>query len=190
MTSRIDRYGLHVDAALDRFVMEQALPGTGLVAEDFWKGFSALVHELAPVNKALLAKRDALQMQIDAWCKSHLGQTTPAAQETFLREIGYLVPEGPDFQIDTANVDDEIARVAGPQLVVPVTNARYAINAANARWAASMIASMAQMPWAVLHRWAAMTAGAAPAWLHGCACFSTRPFLWWAPVMPMRGAMW
>jgi malate synthase len=134
MTAPVDHHGLHVDGALSRFVMTQALPGTGLDADHFWKGFSALVHDLALVNKALLARRDDLQSQIDAWNKAHLDHAPVAAQEAFLREIGYLVPEGPAFQIDTQNVDDEIAIVAGPQLVVPVTNARYAINAANARW--------------------------------------------------------
>jgi malate synthase len=134
MTKRIDRNGLQVDEGLDRFIHEQALPGTGVATENFWNGFSALVHDLVPENRALLAKRDAFQAKIDAWCKSHAGDISPIAQEKFLREIGYLVTEGGDFQIGTSNVDPEIASIAGPQLVVPVTNARYAINAANARW--------------------------------------------------------
>jgi malate synthase len=134
MTKRINHHGLLVDEALDAFINTQALPGTGVNQDAFWKGFSALVHDLAPENRTLLVKREALQVKIDAWCKSHQGDISPSGQEAFLREIGYLVPEGDDFKIDTTNVDPEIASIAGPQLVVPVTNARYAINAANARW--------------------------------------------------------
>ena len=129
----IDRHGLKVDQLLERFIENEVLPGTGLAPEHFWKGFSALVHDLAPRNRALLQKRDALQAKIDAWHRAHPGAGI-AAQKDFLEEIGYLLPEGPDFTIDTTNVDPEIASVAGPQLVVPVTNARYALNAANARW--------------------------------------------------------
>ncbi len=129
----IQRHGLEVDQHLDDFIMQQVLPGTGVKADDFWQGFSALIHDLAPKNHALLAKRDALQAQIDAWHKANPGASI-AAQKDFLSEIGYLLPEGPDFRIETANVDPEIASIAGPQLVVPVTNARYALNAANARW--------------------------------------------------------
>jgi malate synthase len=134
MKKTIDRAGLKVDAELDAFIAEKALPGTGIAPEVFWKGFSELVHELAPVNRDLLKKRDALQLKIDQWCRDHAGDLSHAKQEEFLREIGYIVPEVPDFHIDTANVDPEIATTAGPQLVVPVTNARYALNAANARW--------------------------------------------------------
>ena len=134
MNKRIDRAGLKVDSELEAFIREKALPGTGVDPDAFWKGFSELVHELAPVNRALLKTRDDLQTQIDVWCRAHAGDTTHAKQEEFLREIGYIVPDVPDFSIDTANVDPEIASVAGPQLVVPVTNARYALNAANARW--------------------------------------------------------
>jgi malate synthase len=102
---------------------------------DFWSGLSALVHEFGPENRALLQKRADLQKAIDDWHIARRGQRhDPAAYEAFLREIGYLVPEGVDFQIETANVDPEIAEVPGPQLVVPVMNARYALNAANARW--------------------------------------------------------
>jgi malate synthase len=134
MTRRIDRAGLKVDAELDAFITEKALPGTGISPDVFWTGFSALVHDLTPINRALLKRRDDLQTQIDQWCRAHAGDTTHAKQEEFLREIGYIVPDVPDFKIDTANVDPEIATTAGPQLVVPVTNARYALNAANARW--------------------------------------------------------
>ena len=134
MTSRVDRFGLQVDAALERFISQEALPGTGIATDAFWQGFSSLVHELAPVNRALLAKRDDFGKQIDTWCRDHAGATTSAAQEVFLREIGYIVGEPGDFTVDTSNVDAEIASTPGPQLVVPVTNARYALNAANARW--------------------------------------------------------
>ena len=133
--SRIDKHGLQVDARLAAFVEDRALPGTGIAPDAFWSGFAALVADLAPRNRALLAKRDALQAQIDAWHKARRNQPHDHyAYKAFLEEIGYLLPEGPDFQIDTANVDPEIADIPGPQLVVPITNARYALNAANARW--------------------------------------------------------
>jgi malate synthase len=129
----IDRHGLNVDPRLDRFVMDAALPGTGVDAEDFWKGFSSFIHALAPRNRALLAKRDMLQARIDEWHRNN-PDSGQARQQAFLRDIGYLLPEGAPFSIETANIDPEIASIAGPQLVVPVTNARYALNAANARW--------------------------------------------------------
>ena len=133
--NRIDKHGLQVDARLAAFVEDRALPGTGVDAGAFWAGFAALVADLAPRNRALLAKRDSLQAQIDAWHKARRNQPHDHyAYKAFLEEIGYLLPEGPDFKIDTANVDPEIAEIAGPQLVVPITNARYALNAANARW--------------------------------------------------------
>ncbi len=117
------------------FVTRQALPGTGLDADKFWAGFSALVHRLAPQNKALLAERDRLQAAIDDWHRARKGKPHDAAEyRAFLESIGYLVPEGADFQITTQNVDPEIATIAGPQLVVPLTNARFGLNAANARW--------------------------------------------------------
>ncbi len=134
MIDRLDRFGLKVDGEIDRFISDKALPGTGLDNETFWRGFSALVHDLAPFNRALLAKRQDFGQKIDAWCKGHAGAITSAEQEVFLRKIGYVVPEPGDFQIETANVDPEIAVTPGPQLVVPVTNARYALNAANGRW--------------------------------------------------------
>ncbi len=135
MAERIDRHGLRVDARMVAFIEERALPGTGVTADAFWSGLSALVHELGPENRALLQKRAEMQKAIDDWHIARRGQKhDAAAYESFLREIGYLVPEGPDFQIETANVDPEIASVPGPQLVVPVMNARYALNAANARW--------------------------------------------------------
>jgi malate synthase len=135
MTDRIERHGLKVDRALHDMIVNEALPGTGIDADAFWRGLSGLVHEFGPRNRALLARREDLQARIDAWHAAHRGQPLDAAAYTaFLKEIGYLLPEGPDFSVDTANVDPEIASIPGPQLVVPVMNARYALNAANARW--------------------------------------------------------
>ena len=135
MTQRVDRNGLQVAAVLAEFIETRALPGTGVAPADFWAGLARMVAELGPKNRALLERRAALQSQIDAWHVARRGQPhDPAAYEAFLREIGYLVPEGPDFRIETAQVDPEIATLPGPQLVVPITNARFALNAANARW--------------------------------------------------------
>jgi malate synthase len=135
MAERVERDGLQVAAAMARFIEDRALPGTGVTPAAFWAGLSDIVHRLGPKNRALLDKRAALQAQIDGWHRERRGQRfDPAAYRAFLEEIGYLVPEGPDFRIETANTDPEIAQIPGPQLVVPVTNARYALNAANARW--------------------------------------------------------
>ncbi|MGB3249365.1 MAG: malate synthase G [Tabrizicola sp.] len=135
MTKRLDRAGLQVDAVLARFIEDEALPGSGIEAGTFWTGLADLLADFAPQNRALLAKRDALQAKIDAWHIARRGQPHDhAAYKAFLAEIGYLLPEGPAFSIETTNVDPEVAKVPGPQLVVPVTNARYALNAANARW--------------------------------------------------------
>ncbi len=134
-TDRVERANLQVDAGLARFVEEAALPGTGLEPGAFWSGFAAMLADLTPKNSRLLNKREALQRQIDAW---HAGNRKKPhdheAYKAFLMEIGYLLPEGGDFEITTQNVDPEIAQVPGAQLVVPITNARYALNAANARW--------------------------------------------------------
>ncbi len=134
MTDRIEIAGLRIAPELHAFVADEALPGTGVDANAFWTGFSAIVHDLAPKNRALLAKRDAIQEKMDAWYRENGAPVDMAAYKAFLKEIGYLVPEGPAFSVATENVDPEIATIAGPQLVVPVMNARYALNAANARW--------------------------------------------------------
>jgi malate synthase len=135
MTERVQRGGLRVAKVLDDLVAERMLPDTGIGPDAFWSGFESIVDGLTPKNRALLATRDALQEKIDAWHLARRGQAhDPDAYKAFLTEIGYIVPEGGDFEIETANVDPEIASVAGPQLVVPVMNARYALNAANARW--------------------------------------------------------
>ena len=127
--------GLQVAQVLYRFVEDEALPGSGVEPAKFWQGLSDLVNELGPRNAALLARREDLQRTIDGWHRDHPGAGfDPAEYRAFLEEIEYLEPEGPDFLVDTEGVDTEIAEVAGPQLVVPVDNARYALNAANARW--------------------------------------------------------
>ena len=132
--TRIEKNGLQIDQKLHYFLVTEALPETGIDADHFFAEFSAIVHDLAPKNRALLSRRDAFQLEIDEWYRKHGAPNDLAAYEEFLREIGYLLPEGPDFKVSTENVDPEIAGIAGPQLVVPVMNARYALNAANARW--------------------------------------------------------
>ena len=129
------RAGLSVAQALLDFVEREALPETGVEASRFWQGLAALVARLSTRNKELLGKRDALQSQIDAWYAARAGQPIDVpAQIALLREIGYLTAEPGPFKIDSRNVDVELSHIAGPQLVVPVTNARYVLNAANARW--------------------------------------------------------
>ena len=135
MTERVEVGGLKVAKELYNFANTEALPGTGVDAQAFWAGLDAIVHDLAPKNAALLAKRDELQAKIDAWHKANPGaQNDLGVYKAFLKDIGYLVDEGPDFSAGTGNVDTEFSSIAGPQLVVPVMNARYALNAANARW--------------------------------------------------------
>lgn len=132
--SRIEKNGLQIEPVLYDFLVKEALPGSGVDADTFFAGFSEIVHDLAPKNRDLLAKRDRMQVAIDDWYRKNGAPVDLAIYEAFLREIGYIVPEGPAFSISTANVDPEISEIAGPQLVVPVMNARYALNAANARW--------------------------------------------------------
>jgi malate synthase len=135
MTVYVDRAGLKIAEVLAQFVENDVLPPLGMDAGRFWAGVAEVFADFAPRNKALLAKRDDLQAKIDAWHKARPGvPQDPAAYQAFLREIGYLVPEPGPFKIDTVNVDDELARLAGPQLVVPILNARFLLNAANARW--------------------------------------------------------
>ncbi|MFT3973920.1 MAG: malate synthase G [Amaricoccus sp.] len=131
---RVSCAGLAVASVLADFVETEALPGTGVDADRFWQAFAEIVRDLSPKNRALLATRDRLQAAIDDWHRSNGMPSDMAAYKAFLTEIGYLVDPGPDFEIETANVDPEIATICGPQLVVPVMNARYALNAANARW--------------------------------------------------------
>ena len=130
---RIQHGELAIAKSLYDLVNNEVAPGTGVEPKHFWDQFEQIMADLMPKNQALLAKRDAIQAKIDAWHQANRNADF-AAYKTFLTEIGYLVPEGPDFAVSPENVDDEIARIAGPQLVVPVKNARYALNAANARW--------------------------------------------------------
>lgn len=134
MTARIQQGKLSIAKELYDFIENEALVDTGVASSDYWKNFEQVVTDLTPKNKQLLAKRDALQAQIDEWHRANPGALDQSKYQGFLREIGYIMPEGADFQISTENVDAELATLAGAQLVVPVRNARYALNAANARW--------------------------------------------------------
>jgi len=135
MLERVERSGLRVETVLADFLEESALPGTGVPQRDFWDAFSTLVRDFGPRNRALLDRRTELQQKISAWHVAYRGRRFDrAAYRGFLEEIGYLVPEAPEFRIGTTDVDPEFSSIPGPQLVVPIMNARYAINAANARW--------------------------------------------------------
>ncbi len=135
MSERLTVGSLNVAQDLYDFINKDVLPGTGIEADALWEGINALMAEMAPRNRELLAKREQIQAQIDAWHRERKGQPIDMeAYQAFLRDIGYLLPEGEDFNLETDNVDAEIAEIAGPQLVVPIMNARYALNAANARW--------------------------------------------------------
>ena len=135
MSGRIDKNGLSIDERLVTFIESEAIPGTGVDTLKFWQGFAEIVEQLGPKNKTLLQKREDIQSKIDEYHITHRGQDIDIEDyKSFLYDIGYLVPEGENFKIDTSNVDEEIADLCGPQLVVPIMNARYALNAANARW--------------------------------------------------------
>ena len=135
MTDRVSVGNLRVARVLYDFVNNEALPGTDIDPDSFWAGVDKVVTDLGPRNQELLARRDELQAQIDKWHRHRVIEPIdPEAYREFLAEIGYLQPEPADFTITTSGVDDEITTTAGPQLVVPVTNARFALNAANARW--------------------------------------------------------
>lgn len=137
MTTRIQQGGLQIASVLYDLIVNEALPNTGVSASQFWQGFELLLKDLTPKNRTLLIKRDTLQASIDQWHAERQGKGQAIVMDEyqeFLKGIGYLVDQGDNFSISTSNVDDEIAQIAGPQLVVPVTNARFALNAANARW--------------------------------------------------------
>ena len=133
MNERVELHGLSIDQGLHDLVRDEIAPDTGVNPDDFWAGLARIVADLGPKNHALLARRDALQARIDSWHRDN-PEHDPEAQRRFLQDIGYLVPEGGDFKVAVAGADDEITRIAGPQLVAPVDNPRYALNAANARW--------------------------------------------------------
>jgi len=133
MSERLNHSGLQIARVLYDFVEQEALPGTGITLDHFWSSFAKIINDLAPLNRELLAKRDAFQNKIDQWHKTN-PQADFASYKNFLLEIGYLVKEGADFQVSPTNIDEEIAVIAGPQLVVPINNARFSLNAANARW--------------------------------------------------------
>ncbi len=131
----IDKNGLKISSTLFEFINNEVIPDTNINIEDFWSKFSNTVHKLSPINKALIQKRESIQKRIDDWHVSAKGKDFNKLEYiSFLKSIGYLIEEENNFNIETDNVDKEISSIAGPQLVVPVDNARYALNAANARW--------------------------------------------------------
>ncbi|MBB6092538.1 malate synthase [Povalibacter uvarum] len=134
MTEMLARAGISVAAPLATFIEKRALPGTGITADHFWKGFADVLNRLAPENRSLLAERDRIQARLDEWHKANRGPIDGAKYQALLRDLGYLTPEPAPFRVGSRNVDDEVARMAGAQLVVPSLNDRFVLNAANARW--------------------------------------------------------
>jgi malate synthase len=200
MNARTTIHGLQVATELFRFVEDEVLPGTGVDAAAFWAGFDQIVADLAPKNAALLAERDRMQAEMDAWHRAHPGPITDMpAYRAFLEKIGYLVPEPASVSATTANVDAELAVQAGPQLVVPILNARYALNAANARWGSlydALYGTDAIPETDGAEKGRATTRCAAPRSSPSPARCWTRPRRWSAPAMwtppatPSRPASW
>jgi len=135
MSKKISKFKININKSLYDFINLEVLPGTNIDENNFWKGFSDLINDLLPINEKLLKKRKHIQKQINDWHNKYLAsEHNSVLYEQFLRDINYLIPEGPDFKIDTTNIDPEISHVSGPQLVVPITNSRYSLNAVNSRW--------------------------------------------------------
>lgn len=189
-SARVDRAGLQVAPELASFLEEEALEGTGVAPDAFWTGFAALIADFGPRNAALLDRRAELQEKIDAWHREHQGKAHDRkAYKSFLEDIGYLLPEGEDFTIETEGVDPEIASVPGPQLVVPITNARFALNAANARWGSLYDCFYGTDTMGGPARRAAMTGAGARASSPARGSFSTRPSRSRGRATRMRGAI-